>query len=62
MRQTIVINDVLYKELEVYIEKTYGKDRRVLSVVIEKAIKEFLEQMGCIDKLYRGKGDGGGEK
>jgi predicted CopG family antitoxin len=46
MRQTIVISDEVYQELMKYIDKNYGQNRRVLSIVIEKAVKEFLEREG----------------
>jgi len=65
-RQHIVISDEVFEKLEDYIRKNYGENRRVLSIVIEKAVVEFLKQMGYIDELYKGKGDGdgteGGEK
>ena len=44
MRQTIIITDKTYKELQAYIDKHYGENRRVLSMVIEKALKEFLKR------------------
>jgi len=46
MRQTITINDELYQRLLNYIERHYGKGRRVLGIVIEKAIKELLDKEG----------------
>jgi hypothetical protein len=45
-RQTIVMTDETYNELMKYIDKNYGQNRRVLSMVIEKAVKEFLERQG----------------
>ena len=45
-RTTITLNDEVLKQLEDYIDKNYGKGRKVLSLVIEKAIKEFLEKEG----------------
>jgi predicted CopG family antitoxin len=45
-RQTIVISDEVYQQLMAYIDKNYGQNRRVLSMVIEKAVKEFLEKEG----------------
>ncbi len=62
VRQNIVISDDVYSKLEDYIAKNYGENRRVLSIVIEKAVVEFLKQMGYINELYKGKGDGGGEQ
>lgn len=46
MRQTITISDEVYQQLLSYIDKNYGKGRRVLGLVIERAIKEFLEKEG----------------
>ncbi|MBA7597498.1 hypothetical protein ES703_04501 [subsurface metagenome] len=46
MRQTITINDELYQRLLNYIQRHYGEGRRVLGVVIEKAIREFLDKEG----------------
>lgn len=60
VRQNIVLSDETYDKLEDYIKKNYGEGRRVLSIVIEKALVEFLKQMGYIDTLYKGKGDGNG--
>jgi len=60
--QNIVLSDETYDKLVEYIDKNYGQGRRVLSIVVEQAVTLFLEQAGRIDKLYKGKGDGGGEK
>jgi metal-responsive CopG/Arc/MetJ family transcriptional regulator len=42
-RTTITLSDEVLKRLQDYIDRKYG-ERRVLSMVIEKAIKEFLEK------------------
>jgi len=44
-RTTITLSDEVLKRLQDYIDKKYG-EHRVLSMVIEKAIKEFLEKEG----------------
>jgi len=60
VRQNVVISDEVYDKLQEYISKNFGQGRRVLSIVIEKAVVEFLKQMGYLDELYKGGGDGNG--
>lgn len=45
-RTTITLNDEVLKRLQKHIDEHYGEGRKVLSLVIEKAIKEFLEREG----------------
>lgn len=43
-RTTIIISDKVLKKLQDYIDENYGEGRRALSLVIERAVKEFLEK------------------
>lgn len=45
-RTTITLNDEVLKQLQKYIDEHYGSGRKVLSMVIERAIKEFLKKEG----------------
>ena len=43
-RLTISLTDETHSRLLRYIEKKYGKNRRVHSVIIEEALKRFLDE------------------
>ena len=44
MRTSVTLSEEIHRELQSYIQERFGAGRRVLSVIIEQAIKEFLEK------------------
>jgi metal-responsive CopG/Arc/MetJ family transcriptional regulator len=44
-RQTVILSDKVYNKLRQYISETYaGRQRGILGIIIEEAIKEYLER------------------
>jgi hypothetical protein len=44
VRKHIGFQPKIYKRLQDYLENTYGKSSRLLSAVVNRAIKEFLDK------------------